>query len=73
MKQGRRRKWNFCSRKEQMQSRATDTDSMRANVKLGGLFWMTKKKRRAEVQTVGWKDEKHGGLSWMSRGDMESR
>lgn len=56
-----------------MQSRVIDIDLMRVNVKLGGLFWMIKKKCRVEVQIVGWKDEKYGGLFWMSRGDMESR
>ena len=34
-----------------MQSRATDTEIKRVDVRLRGLFWMSKERCRAEVQS----------------------
>lgn len=43
--------WNFCPGKAYMQSRATDTEIKRADMRLQGLFWMSKERCRAEVQS----------------------
>lgn len=46
-------------------------EMMKDGVKLGGWFWMTKKRYRSP-DTDGRTHEKPGGLLWMSRDDPAS-
>lgn len=53
VKEGSRRK-NFCPGEEDMQSGATDAEMMRADVRLGGRFWMEKCRAQVHPQLAVW-------------------